>query len=53
MPKCQNPDCGAWVTPKFARVLGDNDETVHVCPHCPDEDKHGIGERVAGITTDL
>jgi hypothetical protein len=26
--------CGAFVTPRFARVFGDNDDQVHGCPAC-------------------
>lgn len=27
-------DCGAAVTPHYARVMGDNDGRVHACPEC-------------------
>lgn len=30
--RCWN--CGAHVTPRFARVMGDNDNQVHACPRC-------------------
>ncbi|ELY73226.1 DUF7563 family protein [Natrinema pallidum] len=33
-PTCQN--CGAQVTPRFARVFGDNDDIAHACPDCTD-----------------
>jgi DNA-directed RNA polymerase subunit RPC12/RpoP len=26
--------CGAQVTPRFARVCGDNNDDVHACPNC-------------------
>lgn len=29
---CMN--CGAFVTPSFARVFGDNDDRVVGCPEC-------------------
>jgi len=31
-PECQN--CGAHVSERFARVMGDEDNTVHACPRC-------------------
>jgi len=31
-PECQN--CGAHVSERFARVMGDEDGTVHACPRC-------------------
>lgn len=30
--RCWN--CGSHVTPRFARVMGDNDDQVHACPRC-------------------
>lgn len=30
--ECQR--CGAQVSRKFARVFGDNDDTVHACTNC-------------------
>jgi len=30
--ECQN--CGAMVSDDFARVFGDNTDTVHGCPDC-------------------
>jgi len=30
--QCWN--CGAHVTPRFARVMGDNDDEVYACPRC-------------------
>jgi hypothetical protein len=27
-------DCGAAVTPHYARVMGDNSGQVHACPEC-------------------
>lgn len=32
MQTCLN--CGQYVTPTFARVFGDNEDTVHACPNC-------------------
>lgn len=32
MPTCQN--CGAMVTPNFARVFGDNRNSVTGCVNC-------------------
>jgi hypothetical protein len=32
MTECNN--CGTFVTPRFARVFGDNDEEVFGCPAC-------------------
>jgi len=32
MTSCSN--CGAFVTDRFARVFGDNDEKVHACSDC-------------------
>jgi hypothetical protein len=32
MPRCKN--CGAHVTTQFARVFGDNEDTVHHCIGC-------------------
>lgn len=32
MPRCTN--CDAYVTAHFARVFGDNDDTVHHCMEC-------------------
>jgi hypothetical protein len=32
MPTCEN--CGAFVTARFARVFGDNDDRIHACTHC-------------------
>ncbi|MFD1515652.1 DUF7563 family protein [Halomarina rubra] len=29
---CEN--CSAAVSTQYARVLGDNDDTVHACPNC-------------------
>ncbi|MFP8956754.1 hypothetical protein ACLI4Y_08500 [Natrialbaceae archaeon A-CW3] len=31
-PQCRN--CGTQVTRQFARVFGDNRDTVHACPDC-------------------
>ena len=31
-PECQN--CGGHVSERFARVMGDADDTVHACPRC-------------------
>lgn len=30
--RCWN--CGAHVTPRFSRVMGDNDDRVYACPRC-------------------
>lgn len=30
--RCWN--CGGHVTPQFARVMGDNDDEVYLCPRC-------------------
>lgn len=30
--RCWN--CGGHVTPRFARVMGDNDDKVYACPRC-------------------
>lgn len=30
--QCQN--CNNYVTPQFARVFGDNDNSVHACIEC-------------------
>ncbi|WP_449272252.1 DUF7563 family protein [Halostella limicola] len=37
MPNCEN--CGEMVSASFARVFGDNEETIYGCVHClpPDE----------------
>jgi hypothetical protein len=32
VPTCQ--DCGSFVTPRFARVFGDNDGNVFGCNEC-------------------
>jgi Zn finger protein HypA/HybF involved in hydrogenase expression len=32
VPNCRN--CGAFVTPDFARVFGSNDGEVFGCPEC-------------------
>jgi hypothetical protein len=32
MPHCEN--CDGHVTEQYARVVGDNDDTVHACPAC-------------------
>jgi hypothetical protein len=32
MPECNN--CGGFVTPRFARVFGDNDDVVQGCVSC-------------------
>lgn len=32
MPSCNN--CGAMVTDRYARVLGDNNNEVQGCPEC-------------------
>jgi len=32
MPTCTR--CGEFVTSDFARVFGDNHDTVHGCPSC-------------------
>lgn len=32
MPECRN--CGSHVTVQFARVFGDNADTVHNCMEC-------------------
>lgn len=32
MPRCQN--CDAVVSNAYARVAGDNDDTVHACQEC-------------------
>ncbi|MFB6068426.1 MAG: hypothetical protein ABEJ90_00685 [Halobacterium sp.] len=32
MPRCHN--CGSHVTVQFARVFGDNDDSVHNCIDC-------------------
>jgi hypothetical protein len=32
MPECDN--CGSFVTPKFARVFGDNHDNVDGCVSC-------------------
>lgn len=31
-PHCRN--CGAAISPRVARVIGDNDRTVAACKHC-------------------
>lgn len=31
-PHCRN--CDSQVTPRFARVFGDNDDVAHTCPNC-------------------
>ena len=31
-PECQN--CESHVSERFARVMGDEDGTVHACPRC-------------------
>ena len=30
--RCEN--CESFVTERFARVFGDNDDRVHYCPEC-------------------
>ncbi|MFB6155537.1 MAG: hypothetical protein ABEJ22_06545 [Haloferacaceae archaeon] len=32
MPECNS--CGSFVTPRFARVFGDNDDVVEGCLNC-------------------
>ena len=32
MPVCN--DCGAFVTSRFARVLGDNEDDIYGCHNC-------------------
>lgn len=32
MPECN--DCGTFVTPRFARVFGDNADDVYGCRNC-------------------
>ena len=32
MQPCLN--CGRYVSPSFARVFGDNEDSVHACPNC-------------------
>jgi len=34
MPKCNN--CGSHVTTDYNRVFGDRNDSVEVCPNCPD-----------------
>lgn len=33
-PRARRCQCGAFVTSDWARVLGDNQNTVHSCPSC-------------------
>jgi hypothetical protein len=39
--ECHN--CGGHVTPRFARVMGGNDDKVYACPSC-----HGFRELSEG-----
>ncbi|SFR65703.1 hypothetical protein SAMN04487947_3179 [Halogeometricum rufum] len=32
MPKCNN--CDTFVTPRFARVFGDNEDDIYGCRNC-------------------
>lgn len=49
MPTCQN--CGAFVTPEYARVFTpDNEEAPRVCPHCDDKIRDGAEVREARST---
>lgn len=41
-PHCQN--CGSHVSAEYARVLGDNEDRVEFCRHCPPEDL--VGKRL-------
>lgn len=42
MPRCTN--CDKHVTVNFARVFGDNDDTVHNCLAC--STRRGLGDDV-------
>lgn len=44
MTKCN--DCGNYVSPDFARVMGDNDGEVHACPECS---INALGEEAGGV----
>ena len=44
MPTCN--DCGAFVTARFARVLGDNEDEVYPCRRCT-----GFSELIEGRFT--
>lgn len=41
MPQCNQ--CGAFVTARFARVFGDNQDTLHGCRSCM-----SVGDLVEG-----
>lgn len=40
MPTCRN--CGSHVTDQFARVFGDNEDTVHSCMGCGSNAELGL-----------
>lgn len=44
--QCDN--CNSYVTQQFARVFGDNDNTVHACISC--STLHALREGEAGMT---
>lgn len=43
--------CGAHVTPRFARVFGDNEDEIHGCPNC--RDLNELYEGVAALSADV
>jgi transposase-like protein len=43
-PLCEN--CGRHVTRQFARVFGDNLDTVHGCLHCTTARERQTGEHI-------
>lgn len=55
MPQCTN--CGTHVTGMFARVFGDNEDTIHRCMNCaPNTDLDKCHRPVAdenGVETHL
>ncbi|AGM11912.1 hypothetical protein DNAM5_49 [Haloarcula californiae tailed virus 1] len=44
MPECRN--CDSHVSSEWARVMGDNDGTVHACPDCA---PNAMGSLAGGI----
>lgn len=40
-------NCGAHVTPQFARVFGDNSDNVNACPNCTTYRKMGTAAIVS------
>lgn len=47
MPECQG--CGAHVSTRFARVMGDNNGEVHACLNCS---SNALGSEAGGVGED-